>query len=76
MKKEEFSEDLVVSPTGVEYHSQMEHMRNILSLVEEERDNALNLLREVIEIDDVDDMEEVLTRIKEFIENGPFTDAY
>jgi hypothetical protein len=44
--------------------------------VEAERDNALSLLREVIEVDDADDLEDVLVKVKEFVENVPFADTY
>ena len=76
MAKTAFDEGFVAAPTGVEYHSQMESMRNMLSLVEQERDAALDLLKEVIEVDDADDLEEVISRIKEFVEIVPLVDSY
>ena len=76
MEKTAYDEVFVAVPTGVEYHQRMESIRSILSLVEAERDNALSLLREVIEVDDADDLEDVLVKVKEFVENVPFADTY
>lgn len=76
MEKTTFDEGFVAVPTGVEYHTVMEAMRNSLFAAETERDEVLELLREVIEADDADDLEEVLTRIREFIENVPFAHSF
>lgn len=74
--KTAYDESFVAAPTGAEYHQHMESMRSILSLVEAERDDALRLLREIVEVDDTDDLEEVLSRVRDFIENVPFLDTY
>ncbi len=76
MEKTTFDEGFVAVPTGVEYHTVMEAMRTSLFVAETERDEVLGLLREVIEADDADDLEEVLTRVREFVENSPFNHAF
>ena len=76
MDKTTFDEGFVAVPTGVEYHTVMEAMRNSLFAAETERDEVLGLLCEVLEAEDADDLEEVLTRVKEFVENSPFAHSF
>lgn len=75
MEKIVYDENVVSIPTGVQYYEQMESMRSALSLVEAERDDAVLLLNEVVEADN-DDLEDVLTKVKEFVESTPYATPY
>jgi hypothetical protein len=76
MDKVAYNEGFVAVPTGTEYRDRMEALQNALVLIEAERDAALSLLVEVTEVDDADDLEEVLSVIREFVENDPFSVPY
>ncbi len=75
MKKTVYDENVVAIPTGVQYYEQMESMRADLSRTEEERDDAILLLNEVAEAD-IDDLEDILAKVREFVESTPYAVPY
>jgi hypothetical protein len=75
MDKTSYDENNVATPTGVQYYEQMESMRNELSRTEVERDDAVSLLNEIAEAD-IDDLEDVMNKIKEFVESTPYAAPY
>ena len=76
MEKTTFDEGFVVVPTGAEYHAMMDVMRATLFAAETQRDEVLDLLRAVVEADDTEELEEVLTQVRDFIENTPFSHSF
>lgn len=75
MDKTSYDENLVAVPTGIQYYEQMENMRSELSRAEIERDNAVSLLNEITEAD-TDDMEDIINKIKEFVEGTPYATPF
>lgn len=77
MEKVVYSEDTIFDPpTGAPLYSHMQGLRDELDRMELERDNVLMLLQEVAEAEGPEEVEEVITRVREFIENFTVLDTY
>ena len=75
MDKTSYDENVVAIPTGVQYYEQMENMRAELNRAEVERDDAVSLLNEVAEAD-MEDMEDIINKIREFVEGTPYATPF
>jgi len=75
MDKTSYDENVVAIPTGVQYYEQMENMRAELNRAEVERDDAVSLLNEVAEAD-IEDMEDIINKIREFVEGTPYATPF
>lgn len=72
-----YSEDTIDDlPTGPEIHEKVQDLRDELSRMEAEKDDLLALLREVLEADEQGDLEDVLNRIREVVEEKDYFGVY
>lgn len=77
MDKVVYNEDTIFNPpTGAPFHDHMQGLRDELDRMEVERDNALALLREVAEAEGIDEVEDVLVKVKDFMEDVPYPTPY
>jgi len=77
MEKVFYTENSVSEfPSSVEVYNHLRCLRNELDLMEGERDIMLALLHEVSEADDLDSLEEVLGKVREFVEGRPYPPPY
>lgn len=77
MEKVVYNEDTIFSPpTGAPYYDHMQGLRDELDRMEIERDNALALLREVAEADGPEELEDVMAKVRDFVEEVPYSDTF
>ena len=73
MEKVVYDEDSIFNPpTGAALYDHMHGLRDELNRMEIERDNALTLLCEVAEAETPEDVEDVLVKVREFVDNSPY----
>ena len=77
MEKVVYNEESISTvPGSAHYYEHVQGLRDELSFMEVERDDALLLLREVAEADDSDELEDILARVREFVESMPYQTPY
>jgi hypothetical protein len=62
--------------TGSEIFEHFQNARDDLALTEAERDTMLSLLHEVAEASDADELDDAITKIKEFTNNRPYPPGF
>lgn len=77
MEKVVYNEDTIFdSPVGAPFYDHIQGLRDELDRMEIERDNALALLREVAEAEGPEELDEVMVKVRDFVENIPYNDPY
>ena len=80
MKKEVYDEDTIsLTPSTADMYSYLQDLKDDLARMEGERDEAITLLREVLDLEDElidergnwDDLDAIMNRIREFVDGGP-----
>lgn len=77
MKDIVYSKDLVESmPTGTFVQEQIQTLRDSLEHADAEREEMWLLLNEIAEAGVEDDLEEILCKVKEYIEQKGYPETY
>jgi len=72
MSRVVYNEDAISSmETNSQFYSQFQGLRDQLALMEVSLDEALALLNDVCDTEDPEDMEDVMTKVRDFISNFP-----
>jgi len=77
MEKVVYNEDVISShPGGAEVYEHLQGLKDELDRMEGERDNMLALLHEIADAEDIEEADEVLVKIREYIEHRPYPTPY
>ena len=72
-----YSRELVESmPTGSFVQEQIQCLRDSMGRVELERDEMLVLLHEIAEAEDIEELDELVTKVKEYVEQKAYPTPY
>lgn len=77
MEKVLYTEESISEmPAGADVYNHLQGLREELDKMEVERDNMLTLLYEVADASDAEELDEVLVKVREFVEGHPYPTPY
>jgi len=69
-------ETVTTRPNGTFIHEQLQDLRDVVDRLEADREEMLILLYELVDAETIEELDEVILKVKDFVEERPYPTPY